>query len=41
MTEFFKAGNNVNSARYIETIKKPTAEGVSSQAVNIADFVAA
>ena len=30
MTEFLEAGNTVNSARYIETIKKPTAEGVSS-----------
>ena len=29
-TEFLEAGNTVNSARYIETIKKPTAEGVSS-----------
>ena len=37
----FEAGNTVNSARYIETIKKPMAEGVSSQAVNIVDFVAA
>ena len=27
---FLEAGNTVNSARYIETIKKPTAEGVSS-----------
>ena len=30
MTEFLEAGNTVNSARYIETIKRPTAEGVSS-----------
>ena len=30
MTEFLEAGKTVNSARYIETIKKPTAEGVSS-----------
>jgi len=30
MTEFLEAGNTVNSARYTETIKKPTAEGVSS-----------
>ena len=30
MTEFLEAGNTVNSARYIETRKKPTAEGVSS-----------
>jgi hypothetical protein len=30
VTEFLEAGNTVNSARYIETIKKPTAEGVSS-----------
>ena len=30
MTEFLEDGNTVNSARYIETIKKPTAEGVSS-----------
>jgi len=30
MTEFLEAGNTVNSARYIEIIKKPTAEGVSS-----------
>ena len=30
MTEFLEAGNTVNSALYIETIKKPTAEGVSS-----------
>jgi hypothetical protein len=30
MTEFLEAGNTVNSAWYIETIKKPTAEGVSS-----------
>ena len=30
MTEFLEAGNTVNSARYSETIKKPTAEGVSS-----------
>jgi hypothetical protein len=29
-TEFLEAGNTVNSAWYIETIKKPTAEGVSS-----------
>jgi hypothetical protein len=36
MTDFLEAGNTVNSARYIETTKKPTAEGV-----NIADFVAA
>ena len=31
MTEFLEAGKTVNSARYIETIKKPTTEGVSSQ----------
>jgi len=30
VTELLEAGNTVNSARYIETIKKPTAEGVSS-----------
>ena len=30
MTEFLEAGNTVNSDRYIETIKKPTVEGVSS-----------
>ena len=30
MTEILKAGNTANSARYIETIKKPMAEGVSS-----------
>jgi len=30
MTEFLEAGKTVNSARYIETKKKPTAEGVSS-----------
>ena len=30
MTEFLEAGNTVNSVRYIETIKKPTAEGMSS-----------
>ena len=30
MTEFLETWNTVNSARYIETIKKPTAEGVSS-----------
>ena len=30
MREFLEAGNTVNSVRYIETIKKPTAEGVSS-----------
>ena len=30
MTEFLEAGNTVNSARHIETVKKPTAEGVSS-----------
>ena len=41
MTEFLEVGNTVNSARYIETIKKPTAEGVSSYGANIADFVAA
>jgi hypothetical protein len=30
MTEFLEAGNTVNSAQYIETIKKPRAEGVSN-----------
>jgi len=30
MTEFLEAGNTVNSVRYIETIKKPTEEVVSS-----------
>jgi hypothetical protein len=30
MTEFLEAGKTISSARYIETIKKPTAEGVSS-----------
>ena len=30
MTEFLEAGRTVNSARYIETIKKSKAEGVSS-----------
>jgi len=30
MTEILESGNTVNSALYIETIKKPMAEGVSS-----------
>ena len=30
MTEFLEAGNTVDSALYIETIKKPMAESVSS-----------
>ena len=30
MTKFLEAGNTVNLAPYIETIKKHTAEGVSS-----------
>jgi len=30
MTEFLEAGNTVNSAQYIETIKKAMVEDVSS-----------
>ena len=41
MTEFLEAGNTVNSARYIETIKNLRRRVCRVRGVNIADFVAA
>ena len=41
MTEFLEAGNTVNSARYIETIKNLRRKVCRVRGVNIADIVAA